>query len=83
MFQIAGRIRLYLVYLSPFVSTTIAPVQSSFATALLSRGDLNICRLAFGTNCMVEMGLQRIDDETGLGVIIPKHAKVSNADRGH
>lgn len=72
-----------LAYLSPFVSTTVAPVQSSFATALLSRGGLNICRLAFGTNCMEEISLQRIDDETGLGMIIPKHAKVSNTDRGH
>jgi hypothetical protein len=32
---------------------------------------------------MEEISLQRIDDETGLGMIIPKHAKVSDTDRGH
>ena len=32
---------------------------------------------------MVEIRLQSIDDVTGFRMVIPEHAEVSDADRGH
>jgi hypothetical protein len=49
----------------------------------LSRGELDVGRAALGTESMIEIRLQSIDNVTGFRMVIPEHTQVSDTDGGH
>ena len=72
-----------LVDLSPFVSTSLASITPILPRPLFPQGDAHIGRLTLWTDSMIEIDLHRVGYQTGLGMFIPEHAKVSHADGRH